>query len=258
MQGRRLNASSPVNWSHPLNRGRLAWWLAHPALPRGGKWFDLCGLSAKKATNGVLTNGPAWSGSKGRPGGAGSLNFDASNDYVDLASAALLTSGRPFTMAWWERVTSTSGVFPSRFRLVVSGAAREFAVIRTDVASYTYVAFGMFAVGGLRATVPSITSSVGTWNRVVLVGDVSPTNTTIGNWRAYTNGFSATVASGGPFSDPGTNTVSRIGYDNIDDGANVAMDDICIWSRALSAGEVAAEYKQSLRGHPDTLNWVDL
>jgi hypothetical protein len=65
MFGRMLDLSRPVS-DHPANRGLVGWWLAAPFGPYfgGGRLLDLLGK-----THGTLTNGTAWTGSKGRPGG---------------------------------------------------------------------------------------------------------------------------------------------------------------------------------------------
>lgn len=101
-----IDLHRPVNWSHPLNRGLVSWWLAMPHSGRRGlTWRDLCGRN-----HGTLTNGPVWGGAKGRRGGFASLEFDGDNDRVDGASYPANTF--PCTVTAWARSTVSPASFP--------------------------------------------------------------------------------------------------------------------------------------------------
>lgn len=90
--------------------------------------------------------------------------------------------------------------------------------------------------------------SVNTWCHAVFVGD--GTNMTFySNGRAWgsaasTNGIGAILALG---------TYFRAGFL----GFKGDLDDYRVYSRALSAAEVAALYRDSRQGYPNTLNWID-
>src|SRR4051812_47331231 len=98
-----------VDWDdplagHPLNVGRVAWWLAGDTSPYWGAplYRDIVPKSSSGGGNhGTLTGGPAWQGPAGRPGGWGSVSFDGSDDYVDCGTGASLGITGDLTIAGW-------------------------------------------------------------------------------------------------------------------------------------------------------------
>lgn len=107
-----LDAGSPVNRSHPCNRGLVAWYLAgaagHPSYFGGGRALDLCGRF-----HGTVTNA-TWDGPRGRRGGRGSLNFNGTSARVEIGDAAPLDLGTgDVTITCWVKLTGNDGSFRS-------------------------------------------------------------------------------------------------------------------------------------------------
>lgn len=230
----------PLGQVFTLNRDSIQaaglgpWW---PTLGARGAGIlrDASGLDY----TGTLTNGPVWIGD---PLLGAAIDLDNTNDYVDLGSSTtVLTSGQPFTLCWWELARTSSGNYPSRFRLPISGHTESFLALRAAVGTgFEYLDFGPggAAVTGVRATdAPTLPNSVGVWNHFAIVGLVGPENNTTTNYRAYCNAVLLTLAAAGLQGATGT-TTARIGYDGVDDAPNCALADIRVYRRALSAQEV--------------------
>jgi hypothetical protein len=231
----------PVDRSHPLNRGRVAWWLALPGLDGGRQWFDLVGQS-----HGTLTNGPTWGGTT-RPGGWGGLQLDGVDDCVDAGKPAAIVAANTLTVAAWVRPAGTGrgdwvtqwGDTPDRkFDLLQGVTAGAFQFFVGDPSS------NLFNSG------PSTTAIVaGTWYHVVGVSDGATV-------RLYVNGRLESSAAG-PATLLATSTANvRVGACGT--GALLAaaggVDDVGIWSRPLSAAEVWTLHDSSRRGYPGPLN----
>jgi len=228
-----LDQAFELNRDSMQARGLRAWWPT--VASRGaGTLRDL----SNRGYAGTLT-GPLWTPD---PLTGATLDFDNTDDYVNLGdSTTVVTTGQPFTLAWWERVKAGSGVYPSRFRLPISGGTEAFAVLRSSDAAYERLAFGkanstntVFRLMGA----PTLAASVDIWYLWTLVGRVGPEDVgTAANWAAYVNGASYTVEANTTFGSFG-NTIARIGYDGADNAANCQMADIRIYDRPLSAAEV--------------------
>src|SRR5690349_1214055 len=92
-----IDIQNPINQDHPLNHGRVAWWLTLPGLEGGKYLYDLCGRSPGTLTN-MTTTSSGWRGTT-RPGGYGHLLFDGSNDVVNMTVPSQTTTG--FTATAW-------------------------------------------------------------------------------------------------------------------------------------------------------------
>lgn len=231
-----------------LNSGLLSWWTFD------GKDIS-SGLILDKGTN----------GNHGRPISIASSTFytigkigqgitlDQSNDYIDIGSNTVLTTGQPFSISWWEKITDNSNIkdtsadYPSRFNFDISGSTRNFLVIRArSNATYTPITFGnaasvptFFAIKVL--TAPSVSEGIGVWNHYVITGS-DPNSSTAGDFLFYHNGVSLTTSTGGPF---GAATGNRIGLDGAgDSAAGTTLDDVRVYNRRLSAQEVVQLYRQ--------------
>lgn len=92
-----VNWTSPINWSHPLNKGRRAWWLVTPQW-RGSVFRDLCGKLPATFSSGMAP-ASAWT--------ADGLTFDGTNDDC-LTDAAPGFSGPPVTVYAWFKPSALS------------------------------------------------------------------------------------------------------------------------------------------------------
>lgn len=243
MHGRALDLDRPVS-DHPLNYGLIGWWAAMPFGPYmgGARLLDLLGL-----THGTLTNGPAWAGSMGRTGGRGSVSFDGTNDYA-LATLPLLSM--PVTIMCWARPNTTLAGNGSAVSVVngdlsqyctlsfrtTSDATRVWALTRTAGPTFAQAATSTsYAPAAWNHVAGVFTSS--TSRAAFLNGGNKGTDTTSNNPGGFVNGYVGTLNNVSSFF-PGS------------------VDDVRVYTRALSDAEVFAAYEQSLKGHPDTLRWM--
>src|SRR4051812_9903006 len=87
-----------IERSHPLNRGRVAWWLAIPHLSGSTLWYDPVGRNPAALLDLSTSNG--WR-STSRPGGFGEVSFA---NTLGALSADTLRHGigtGDFTIAAW-------------------------------------------------------------------------------------------------------------------------------------------------------------
>lgn len=246
--GAKIASSARGVASTGLNSGLLSWWT-----------FD-----GKDISNGLILD-KGTNGNHGRPISIASSTFysigkigqgiklDQSNDYIDIGSNTVLTTGQPFSISWWEKITDNSNIkdtsadYPSRFNFDISGSTRNFLVIRArSNATYTPITFGnaasvptFFAIKVL--TAPSVSEGIGVWNHYVITGS-DPNSSTAGDFLFYHNGVSLTTSTGGPL---GAATGNRIGLDGAgDSAAGATLDDVRVYNRRLSAQEVVQLYRQ--------------
>lgn len=245
--------SDPVDRSHPLNEGRVSWWLDVPGLDGGAKLYDLMGVAPGTLTNMTTTTSSGWKPTS-RPGGYGHLAYDGTDDYVSAAATDAGLLGGLSVFAWVNfRIASHYHHIASK--AVSSGAANSPIEFRTDNGgTCTLAAFRANATAYHIWSGPAV--SVGVWHHVGVTcadGDLGTTPT------FYIDGVPTTASSagtqgGGTGAVTGSTAPWLIGRRG--DGvvqADGAMDDIGVWSRALSAVEVRSLYELSRRGYPDIL-----
>jgi hypothetical protein len=247
--GAALNLDCPVNWSHPLNRGRVAWYLAHPSIPRGNTWHELCGMSSKRAYDGTLTNGPMWKGNCGRPGGYGSLSFDGVNDVVSTA-ITVDPGASSFAVGFWFNTATSAGT-----QVILckgnEGAANAGFSFNLAGGVLTWRARGSSAA-------VSVTSAVSTNTWYHACGVIDRANTLS---RLYINGLQvssgSTASIGATVSSGAILQYGRRGPTNNDFPYLGLLDDVFYYpDTLLSATNVFALHQQSRLGHPETLNWI--
>lgn len=243
---RSINWGQPINWAHALNRGLVARWQATPNRNRGGKLFDLCGRN-----HGTLTNSPTWSSAKGRPGGFGAITF-ASTALVSIPDNPVLkfTTGG-YTLAAWFRTTSTTqGALMER-----ADGTGDFAPMlglrmsRTTAGDIALLSRDSTGTGTIFVT--SGGWHDGNWHMVVATRSAAGTVHSL-----YVDGVFRTSSTTAAYGTVDTTQPFRIGatYDPTTFPGDI--DEVCMWrDRALSAAEVAALYRESRQGSPNTLNW---
>jgi len=204
-----------------LRAGLVGHWIGGGS---GNTWFDMSGYGR----HGTLTQGLVWT--LGEGGKRNALQFDGVDDRVNITRFTVLTSR---TFAAWVRTTSTDAV---------SGYAGNAALnILGDSTGGVYIGFGVHG-GKVRylqyasswQNVDSVKSvNDGSWHHVVAT-HISGTNAV----SVYVDGV---LDATGTITFDATNpALDRIGcgYNNLDffDGA---LDDIRVYSRAISAAEVS-------------------
>ena len=222
---------------------------AHPDLWDGvvGYWAPCLGPTGTRLHDvsrynnwGTLTNMDPptdWVIDSGQYG----LDFDATNDYVDIGTRQYLSSGTPATVAWWERITSSGAGYYSRFRLATG--ARDMCVLRTDQTNYLGISTFNVSTGASKqfAGAPSVASSVSIWRHFALIMRAGPDATANADWSLVVDGveYAATAAGVGTV----TNANNRIGWDGADNGANCQIAELMIYSRVLGVNECRRLYQ---------------
>lgn len=237
--GNGIALGQPVNPAHPLNKRRVAWWLALPGRTSGPKWFDLMGQY-----HGTLTNGPTWRGTA-RQGGCGELKDDGSNDYVTAVHGGAFAPAA-WTAAISVRVDGNSPNYPV-FIANTNGSDRH-VTLGLEGSTLNSIWWSLTGAGGSATTPISPGLSLGQWYRLVLTFDASFVK------RLYINGTqvvtetcsSASTASPTAFFLGGGAT----GFATLDG----ALDNGGFWNRALSATEVVNDYRLGRIGYPGVLN----
>jgi hypothetical protein len=239
----------PINWAHPLNRGLVSWWLTLPgAYGRAFKWFDLCNRN-----HGTLTNmdpGTDWVGPQGRRGGWGALSFDGTDDSVQMPQSTILKPTTAITAAAWVRAADVHDTQPvltwdggsvDAYRLQLKDAGGVDSVtflIGTTAATKTYTAGTKFLNG--------------TWYHLVGTYDGA-------NVRIYVDGIeeASTALTGNITYNPFGDQRVYIGSSNtVSSFRKGLIDDVRIYNRALSAGDVAWLYQLSQQYYPGLLNRI--
>lgn len=243
-----IDAGNPLNEDHPLARGLLAWWLTLPQLGMGGD--VLRDLSARY--HGTFTNiaQPAtatsgWNRTT-RYGGFGQIFFDGLNDYVALGTT-LDVSSVPFTLAGWIYPASN---YNSDYRGVLTKGNSWVATdMRFAWTSLTGTGAVRLAQEGSDITF-SYNPPLTTWTHIALVA-------ASGGTSLYVNGILQeslgvfTLGTGGA-----TNATIGFTSNGIEDPFSGAIDDVRIYTRALTAPTVLALYLNSLLGYPGLLNFL--
>lgn len=196
------------------------------------KLDDASGTSAADASGnghtGTLVNGPSWTTGKID----GGLAFDGDNDRVTFTSPALANAS--FSFAAWFKRAATNGWPQFVIGVGSSGSTNNQAAIY--ITNGGAINFGFYA-NDLQSSGGLITNGV--WHHVVGTYDYAT-----GARRIYLDGVEiASQASGvSPFTG---NTSSALAWSLADNWfpLNGALDEVRIYTRALSAEDVEALYE---------------
>jgi hypothetical protein len=245
-----VDPAQPINWAHPLARGLVSMW-RHLPLGQWGRGTRLRDLSRAAGNDCTLSNSPTWKGPAGRAGGYGALSVGgttASDPYYAVASAVNLpATNAAHTVSVWMNLVSTTG---TQHRMVYGSSSGNGFQAGSDRAA----GFGVFkASTGATIVVAGSRPSTGAWHHVVFTWASGPANT------LYVDG-----ASAGTSSTPGDgNATTDVSFGiNINHSftentaAGTLLDGAAIWSRTLSAFEVATLYAEEQAGVPELLRWV--
>jgi hypothetical protein len=230
-----------VTQGHPLNIGRVAWWLALPPLDGTPTFNDLMGRYPLS-----LVNAPVWRGTS-RTGGFGELGFTNvgfQQGKIATAPAAFdLGPGSSFSVAGWIKYASGNATLA-----LVAGVGTAGTVY--NWAFYVNTNGGLYLGNGSGAIASTAAGAVpyDKWNHVVA-------SKNLGTTTLFVNGVAVATGAGDLFAV--ANHVFRVGgqSDSFQAGQpwSGALDDVSFWGRALSAAEVARLYAESLRGYPRLL-----
>jgi hypothetical protein len=114
-----------INRSHPLNAGRIGWWLTLPGRGWGPKVYDLTNQNHGSFAGITSSVTSGWQATP-RPGGWGHIAFDGVDDQITLANTASLrlpASTNRFSIALWARPDAGNAV---KFVNLVNVGVPEF------------------------------------------------------------------------------------------------------------------------------------
>lgn len=254
--GVRRHVKKGINWQQPvkksgLNKDLISWHLSGYKSTgfKTNKWYDM--MDNYHGTLNGMSPSIAWRGAKdGRKAG---LEFDGVDDYVKINTGTICSKLNKCTVSIWFRTTNLNQTFGwclyeerastgndlfSLFYGDTTSSGEPFFVWRNDSAgSLSYTRLG---------TVPA--GNDDKWHHAVIVVDGS-------NTKIYYDAiYSATgTISAKTFTNAGIEC--RIGGDITDANSNWegGLDDLRIWKRALSEGEVRQLYYSSPHNQ-NTLN----
>lgn len=178
------------------------------------------------ANTGTLTNGPTWqSGSSCKAGTC--LSFDGVNNYVQAPLVTTQTDN--WTIMAWAKSNTTTGI--GGVVQIGGPACAGFSITRSSVNWYP-----LYPCVAWNPVIASV--AVGEWIHLAVVREN-------GVMRAYANGVqTVSGVTSVPLSPSGNYT--EIGATERTSGGNYlfngAVDEVRIYSRALSAAEVLSQY----------------
>lgn len=210
----------------------------------GAAYYDLC-----RNQRGVLTGGAQFRGPLGRRSGNRRLLLGGSSQYLDCGSNLRLSptaitvsawvNGSAFTNAY-NAIVSRAQSGTQFYQYFVKSTGKIAVYVNGSVASSSYDGTGTY------------TLSTGTWYRVTFTYD------SVAGLKGYVNGrLDGSAAANGALNLVTANTA--IGADLFTPPRwwTGSIDDVAIWNRALSPGQVLAEYLASQSGYRNELNWMN-
>lgn len=202
------------------------------------KFEDASGTSAQNNRGGTSVSFgsgnssrmPSWT-QAGKSGYA--LVFDGTDDYVSAGST--YNANESITIAAWIKPMSAQ-----RNTVVDKGTQYWLELVNSNVLTYRY--WGATS-GGWRSFTTVSTVPLGEWSHVAVVNSPS--------WSApkiYINGAEATISTQSQEPNIGSGTFYIGGYSGSNYNFNGTIDEVMVFSRALSAGEIRLLYENP--GYP--------
>ena len=212
--------------------GRVAAWCPSVTGPTGTRLYDL----QFGRYQGTLTNmSPAddWVRSSGQY----ALDFDGSNDRVDLSSAVTVTTGAPFSVSLWGNTTNLTTVqYPHFMTIRSTVGTTPFGIVVSAQTAYLGVNWGSANNWSTFRTGVSWSSNV--WNHVAIVYNGGAA-TVSSSWKSYVNGVEISVVASGAFTAiTNSSVIGGVAGGGTSNYWLGLIDDVAIYSRALRAGEI--------------------
>jgi hypothetical protein len=229
-----------VRREHPLNQGRVLWWLVLPGIEGGRLWLDLLGKNHGTLT--AMSNANNGWRTSARVGGWGSLLLDGTAGYVQAAATPV--TGPPLTMACWANTKTNanqtvvhvgfSGTTNSWVRINVSGSFNAYILNTGNSAGTQYNAYQKVLV-------------TNTWQRVACTINAD------GSGILYINGINQGTVSAAAFNAFTTFAAGVMHYSSNIQFFQGNLDDVSMWNRALTAAEIQEDYVLSQNFYPGLL-----
>jgi Concanavalin A-like lectin/glucanases superfamily len=245
-----LDYGSPLRYGEPLLRGLVSWWQCLPKRMGTPRLLDLAGTNHGTLTSMLPSSATAGWGPTTRPGGLGELRFNGTTSYVDCGTSATLDP-LAITLSLWCKPTSLAGAYAAVFSCVYTAATNSYhqLMVRSDGKIACYVSAGGSVDVSYDGTgVATLTTN--TWWHLVLTYD------SVSGLVGYVNGVpDGTAAPSGPLDQQPLPTTTALGTDLATAGRFFAgaLDAAALWSRALSAPEVASLTRAGRGGGPRLL-----
>ena len=175
------------------------------------------------------------------------LDFDGSNDYINIADNASLTSTNAITIsAWFKKLSSSNWM--SIFGKGTTDANEEYVLMVKDDQVYFDV-----GQGGGPYLQQSTTISVGVWHHIAAIHNRSGSTSTL---KVYLNGKDVGGSTVGASNSPNDNSHpltigSRFSTSNAPFQGQI--DEVRIWSEARSQAEIKANMHTELSGGESNL-----
>ena len=216
--------------------------------------------------NMTLVNGPLFTSDSAV--GSRATDFDGTNDYAQFSSTYQSVLRSSFSFSLWARLPDGDASFIRLLMNYPHGNSSTPDYLQFYTQSGLLKAY--YRAGGVALSVNQTTGALGNgdsgWLHLVLVGiRTSSTNHTL---KIYKNGSevaSSQVSGGGTinFDDFTTTEKIAIGRQSSSSGSQIyhdyKIDDVSIWSKALSSTEVSNLYNSgsgsSLTGSSDLEGW---
>jgi hypothetical protein len=219
-------------------------WVVSPLTKGGLTWYPAVGKD-----KGTLANGVNGYQATVRPGGVGEMRFDGVDDQINTGTTVMLANLPAFTICLWFR----SAVNPGTQQLYTENVSTwpDMHIV-INWASSSEVSFNNYdASAGMEthATPPFAVDS-NTWQHVCGV-QISKSSAQIyfnGKLAGTSAGSVGTIAPSARTFGASPQATNRF---------NGALDDICTWTRTLSANEVQQVYIESQNKPPQAFAVYD-
>jgi hypothetical protein len=242
----------PPAWRYGLQH----WWRAAPGLTGSLKYYNL----VTRLNDGILTNMgystlSGWSATT-RPGGYMQVNFDGTDDYADTSVPAGMTASSPYTLCAWVSPTNSSSVS------MILGTAPE-GTLGDDFNAYNGIWFLLRSLqvehnlvldpDNQRSIRSTASVPLNAWAQVCATHDGTASVTGMGIWINGASAATSTITNLGTVTAI-TDRPWRIGADRNTtpvDWWSGSLDNLMVWTRALTAAEMADVYQRTLSGQDD-------
>ena len=156
----------------------------------GTSWTDLSG----NGNTGTLTNGPTYGGS----GSSGYIDFDGTNDYVDIANSSSLNPTTGITLLAWykmDALVSNQNIISKGFTSVASPFI-QYSFKMFDNSPFNTPQFNLALGGSLVQLNGATTMSTATWYLVACTYDKSSMKIYVNNVQdSNTNSQTADIST---------------------------------------------------------------
>lgn len=239
-----------INPNHNLSTGLICWLLCVPNLMGGRNFYDIATLNSVQLTS-MSAFGNGWRPPR-RTGGFGTLLFGGSPAYAVGTNNAFGDLPGNMSLSLWINPLAAA----TRSRII--GRAQGTLLQQYYVEIGSTVNKITTGWGNVDQLISNGSLNSGTWYHIIFTRSGVP-----GNWSTslYINGILDKMVTGiatAPSQPNLSLTLSRRSADTSGLEYNGYIDDIRLYTRAISSIEANQIYTNSLIGYPDILNRLDI